>query len=305
MIPTIWLASYPKSGNTWFRILVANVWAKRDTPVDINVIESTDTIASARHPFDQQTLIDSSLMTHDEIDRVRPSAYAYAASGETLADPDNPCFPVRFVKTHDAYTRNDAGEPLMAGARGAAGAILLVRDPRDVACSFANHMASSIDMAIRRMDNPDFCLASSPDRLDRQLRQRLLGWSGFAQSWMDQDDIPVHVIRYEDMLADTAAILSTALSFVGLDPDPAAVQRAVAFAAIDELKRQEAEKGFHEAPRDISAFFRRGAAGSWREELTNEQVARIERDHATMMGRLGYASSGRSNKQGGSNDDLS
>ncbi len=294
MIPTIWLASYPKSGNTWFRILVANVWANRDTPVDINVIESTDSIASARYPFDQQTLIDSSLLTHDEIDRVRPSAYAYAASGETLVNPDDPCFPVRFVKTHDAYTWNDGGEPVMAGARGAAGAILLVRDPRDVACSFAHHMASSIDTSIRRMGDPDFCLAASPDRQDRQLRQRLLSWSGFAQSWMDQNDIPVHVIRYEDMLVDTAAILSAALRFVGIEPDPAAVERAVSFAAIDELKRQEAENGFHEAPREVDIFFRRGAAGSWREELTQEQVARIERDHATMMGRLGYSRSTRS-----------
>ena len=76
MIPTIWIASYPKSGNTWFRILVANLWSKRDMPVDINLIESTDSIASARNPFDQQTLIDSSLMTNCEIDRLRPATYA-------------------------------------------------------------------------------------------------------------------------------------------------------------------------------------------------------------------------------------
>lgn len=302
MIPTIWLASYPKSGNTWFRILVANVWANRDTPVDINVIESTDSIASARHPFDQQTLLDSSLMTHDEIDRVRPAVYAYAASGQTLADPDDPCFPIRFVKAHDAYTRNDAGEPLMAGARGAAGAILLVRDPRDVACSFAHHMASSIDTTIERMSDADFCLASRADRQDRQLRQRLLSWSGFAQSWIDQDDIPVHVIRYEDLLADTAAILSAALRFAGMQPDRAAVERAVTFAAIDELKRQEAESGFHEAPRNVRTFFRRGAAGGWREELTDEQVARIERDHATMMDRLGYFRSMHTENEGEIND---
>ena len=42
MIPTIWLASYPKSGNTWFRILVANLWSKHDVPIDINKLDSTD-----------------------------------------------------------------------------------------------------------------------------------------------------------------------------------------------------------------------------------------------------------------------
>ncbi len=288
MIPTIWLASYPKSGNTWFRILVANLWSKRDTPIDINVIDGTDSIASGRNPFDQQTLIDSALLTSDEVDRLRPAAYAYAAAGGTLADPADPIFPVRFVKAHDAYTLTDSGEPIMAGARGAAGAILFVRDPRDVATSFANHMHCPIDVAIGRMGDRDFCFASADDRLDRQFRQRLLGWSGFAESWLDQHDIPVHLVRYEDMLADTAATALAALRFAGVEPDPARLDRAIAFASIDELQRQEAESGFREAPRKAQSFFRRGIAGGWRDDLTHDQIARIEHDHGTMMDRLGY-----------------
>jgi len=291
VIPTIWLASYPKSGNTWFRILVANLWSNSDAPVDINLIDSTDSIASGRNSFDQQTLIDSALLTSDEIDRLRPATYAYAASGENLANPDDPCFPVRFVKTHDAYTFTDRGEPLMAGSSGATGVILFVRDPRDVATSFAHHMSSSIDTAITRMIDVDFCLASATDRLDRQLRQRLLGWSGFAQSWLDQRDIPVHLIRYEDMLTDTAAILTAALRFAGSEPNPMAIDRAVAFASISELRRQEAEKGFREAPRKMSGFFRRGTSGGWKDELTSAQVLQIERDHAAMMDRLNYSRS--------------
>jgi hypothetical protein len=288
VIPTIWLASYPKSGNTWFRILVANLWSKHDTPIDINLIDSTDSIASARNPFDQQTLIDSSLMTNDEIDRLRPATYAYAASGETLADPDDPCFPVRFVKAHDAYTLTDGGEPIMAGARGAAGAILFVRDPRDVASSFAHHMHCSVDKAIGRMGDSDFCFAGASDRLDRQFRQRLLGWSGFARSWLDQRDIPVHLVRYEDMLTDTAATALAALRFAGVEPDPARLDRAIAFASIDELQRQETEVGFREAPRKVRNFFRSGTAGGWRDGLSRGQIARIEHDHGTMMDRLGY-----------------
>jgi len=288
VIPTIWLASYPKSGNTWFRILVANLWSNSDRPVDINLIESTDPIASARNPFDQQTLIDSSLLTHDEIDRLRPATHAYAALGENLANPDEPCFPVRFVKAHDAYTFTDRGEPVMGGTSGASGAILFVRDPRDVATSFAHHMSCSIDTAITRMNDADFCLASAQDRLDRQFRQRLRGWSGFARSWLDQRDIPVHLVRYEDMLTDTATILTAALRFAGLGPNQMAIDRAVAFASIGELRRQEAEKGFREAPRKMSGFFRRGTSGGWKDELTGAQVLRIERDHAAMMDRLNY-----------------
>jgi len=291
VIPTIWLASYPKSGNTWFRILVANLWSNSDSPIDINLIDSTDSIASGRNSFDQQTLIDSTLLTSDEIDRLRPATYTYAASGETLPNPDDPCFPVRFVKAHDAYTFTDRSEPLMAGSSGATGAILFVRDPRDVATSFAHHMSCSIDTAITRMNDANFCLASATDRLDRQLRQRLLGWSGFAQSWLDQRDIPVHLIRYEDMLTDTAAVLTAALRFAGSEPNPMAIDRAVTFASISELRRQEAEKGFREAPRKMSGFFRRGTSGGWKDELTSAQVLRIEHDHAAMMDRLNYSRS--------------
>ena len=52
MTRTIWLASYPKSGNTWFRMLVANLSAKDGNPVDINQLPERGGIASARGPFD-------------------------------------------------------------------------------------------------------------------------------------------------------------------------------------------------------------------------------------------------------------
>jgi hypothetical protein len=152
-------------------------------------------------------------------------------------------------------------------------------------------MHCSIDTAISRMADADFCLAPSSDRLDRQLRQRLLGWSGFAASWLGQRDIPVHLIRYEDMLADTAATLLAALRFAGAKPDQARLDRAIAFASIDELRRQEAESGFREAPRKVGSFFRRGTAGGWRDDLSYDQVARIERDHGVMMDQLGYSRS--------------
>jgi hypothetical protein len=291
VIPTIWLASYPKSGNTWFRILVANLWSDGDAPIDINVIDSADPIASWRNRFDQQMLIESALLDHDEVDRLRPALYAHMAAGGAPSDPAYPAAPVRLVKTHDAWTVTDRGEPMMAGARGAAAALLFVRDPRDVAGSFANHLGCSIDIAVGRLGDPDFCLAGAVDRLNRQLRQRLLGWSGFNASWLDQHDIPVHVVRYEDMIGDTVATARAALVFAGIDAPSDRLDRAIAFASIDELQRQETEKGFREAPRKAGRFFRRGVTGGWRDELTPAQAARIERDHGAMMDRLGYARS--------------
>ncbi len=150
MTRSIWLASYPKSGNTWFRMLVANLSANEGKPVDINDLPERGGIASARGPFDFLLLIDSSLLTHDEIDCLRPRVYEELARGAADDEYDEPeeRQPVRFVKTHDAYTLTPKGEPLLAGAGGADGAVVIVRDPRDVAPSLANHRHSTIDDAI-------------------------------------------------------------------------------------------------------------------------------------------------------------
>jgi len=291
MTSTIWLASYPKSGNTWFRMLVANLSAKDDKPVDINDQPERGGIASARGPFDYLSLIDSSLLTHDEIDCLRPQVYEQLARGE--ADDEYDAAPVapavRFVKVHDAYTLTPKGEPLLGSRRAAGGAIVIVRDPRDVTPSLANHNRSSIDDAILRMNDRNASISSQPGRMHEQLRQKLPSWSGHIESWLDQTDIPVHLVRYEDMQADTAGIFRRALDFAGRPASDDDIRRAVRYASFSELRRQEEEKDFREKPRRSGGlFFRRGEVGAWRDELTAEQVRLIEAAHAPMMRRLGY-----------------
>lgn len=293
MKPTVWLTSYPKSGNTWFRALLSNLDPTRDEPAAINALDSTDSIASSRGRFDNHLLIDSSLLCFDEIDDLRPALYRHLAA-DTYQDPFDPesHYPVRFVKTHDGYTYTRNGEPIMGGAAAAAGALLFVRDPRDVAPSLANHQSCTIDEAITMMGEPTYCFCGQTRALANQLRQQLLGWSGYAASWLDQRDVPVHLVRYEDMHHAALPTLRGALHFAGWPVEDATIERAVRFAAMDELQRQEADTGFGEAPQARSGkttrFFRRGVAGGWRDELTREQIGRIEQDHAEMMERLGY-----------------
>ncbi len=291
MTRTIWLASYPKSGNTWFRMLVANLSA--EAPLDINDLPERGGIASARAPFDHLLLVESGLLTFDEIDVLRPRVYEALARGAEDGEYDEgEALPeVRFVKTHDAYTLTPAGEPLLAGARGADGAILVVRDPRDVVSSLAHHNRWTLDQAIDFMNDRNAGFCARPGRLQEQLRQQLPGWSGYMTSWLEQTDIPVHLIRYEDMHEDTHGVLRRALEFAGRDASEEELRRAIASANFSELRRQEDDKGFREAPRTGSPrpFFRRGEAGAWRSELSSQQIARIETAHAPMMRRLGYA----------------
>lgn len=286
----LWLASYPKSGNTWFRMLVANLHSEH--PVDINRLPPMPGIASLREPFDTLTLIASGLLTHEECDLLRPAAYRAMARFEEI-DPvglEDGIADVVLAKTHDAWTLTAGGEPLLGGAAAAAGAILIVRDPRDIVASLASHNGESLGRTIDFMGDRRASFCGRHDRQDPQLRQQLLGWSDFNASWLDQRDIPVHLVRYEEMQADAAGTLARALAFAGVAISMEAATRAARFARFDSLKAQELKSGFAEAPRPHAGghFFRSGIAGGWRDELAPGQAACLEAGHAAMMARLGY-----------------
>jgi aryl sulfotransferase len=290
----VWLASYPKSGNTWFRMLAHAVARGSDRPLDINQLPVEAAIASARYPFEHLTLLDSEALTHDEADLLRPAVYQALARGEfrdPLTPADAPVPAPYFVKVHDAYLPNTAGAPLFDAARAA---ILIVRDPRAVAPSFASHRSCTIDEAINFMASDRFATSVAYDDKARQMRQRLLSWSHHTESWLGQTDLPVHLVRYEDLKADTPGVLREAFRFLGRET-PADVAAAAARAAdFRRLQAQEREKGFVEQPQGVSdPFFRRGETDGWREELTADQAARIEAAHGEVMRRLGYELSSR------------
>ncbi|MEI9994408.1 MAG: sulfotransferase domain-containing protein [Rhizomicrobium sp.] len=284
----VWLASYPKSGNTWFRLLLSNLAGQGET--DINDPNEDMSVASARYPFDDITMLDSSLLTPDEVDLLRPSVFETIAGGDyrdysASREIANGPWP-RIMKVHDAYTRNADGRPLLGAAQGA---IVIVRDPRAVAPSLANHLGCSIDAAIETLGSENNVFGGVSGRLGVQLRQKLLSWSSHVASWLDQSDVPVHLVRYEALKADTPGVLRAALAFAGRDITPAEAGQAARLADFARLQAQERAKGFREwtSPHG-GLFFRRGEAEAWREELSPPQIARIEADHAAMMRRLGY-----------------
>lgn len=293
MTTTYWLASYPKSGNTWFRMLLANLTAKDGEPADINNLPDLGGMASSRVAFEDILMLDSDLLTHDEADNLRPRIYEELARGES-SYPDGEMMPpceIRFVKCHDAYTLTSKDEPLLAGARGAQGAIVIVRDPRDVVLSIASHYRLSADEAIDFLNDANGGNCTARKWRPQQLRQKLPGWSGHVLSWLEQRDIPIHLVRYEDLKRAPVEIFLAAMAFARHSVTRAQAKQAVAHADFGRLQEQERRNGFKEWPRGngTAFFFRRGIAGGWRDDLTSAQVARIEREHAPMMQRLGYA----------------
>ena len=271
-----WLASYPKSGNTWFRAFLQNLLEDGDKPVVIDEL-STGSIASARGWLDETLGFDTADLTQGEIDALRPSVYNWQHDATELG----------YHKIHDAYTLLDSGEPLV-GIAGTKGALYIVRNPLDVAPSYANHCQCSLDQAIEHMGNPQHCMAQNKRRLTSQVRQQLLTWSEHVRSWLDAPQLNRLVIRYEDMLNHPLATFTAACRFLELPLDQARIKKAIAFSDFKVLSQQEKQHGFKERPPQTQQFFRQGKSGDWRDKLTGEQVARIIQDHGEMMQRLGY-----------------
>ena len=274
----VWLASYPKSGNTWLRAFLANFKRDGDEPININAL-GVGAGASDRGLFDSALGVESSDMTEEEIECCRPDAYRYLAaqSAETL-----------YLKIHDAYTLTSRGDPLIP-ADVTSGAIYVTRDPLDVAVSFAHHYSKTLEEAVERIARDTLTVSASTGRLRTQLRQRLLSWSRHVLSWLDQSAIPVHVMRYEDMSLQPIETFTAAVRFLGWAEDVDRVRRAVEFSSFEVLRQQEYSHGFKERLHG-PLFFRQGRPGAWREALTREQVARVIGDHGPVMRRLGYLS---------------
>lgn len=269
----VWLASYPKSGNTWLRIFLANLRAGEAKEADIN---SLDTLhLAAREVVDRQLGWESADFSVAELEALRwPVQRALAQSR-----PDSP-----LVKTHEPFCLPTDGRPRFS-AEATRTAIYLVRNPLDVVVSLSHHWGVDLDRAIATLNDPAAKVAMTAP--EWQLPQPLGDWSTHVTGWSETTAIPVTVLRYEDLLAAPVETFSRAARAAGFEVPVATIERAVAHARFENLQRQEAAKGFSERPAGRN-FFREGRSGGWREKLSARQVAAIVARHEAAMRRFGY-----------------
>lgn len=273
----VWLASYPKSGNTWFRVFLSNLLSENDTPVSINELHTTP-IASSRSLFDAHAGVHSSDLSDEEIEELRPEVYRRVATEakETI-----------FYKVHDAWRLTPSGQPVfpMEVTRAV---LYFIRDPRDVAVSFAFHGSKKPEEMVREVNDPNNAFCSKSKRLYNQLVQPLSDWSGHVKSWVDDSGLPVCVVRYEEMLKDTFKTFSRALEFAGVMKSEESIRKAIVSSDLKALSEMEQKEGFREKPMGMKSFFREGKSGGWREHLNEFSVNKLVDRHYAFMERFGY-----------------
>ena len=269
------IASYPRSGNTWVRALLTALM-RGDGSLNINALEGP--IASDRSFFDDALEVETSDLLPDEQRRLRPLAHR-------AVPPQKRSFP---IKTHDAWLpAPGAAEPPFP--REAVGAVvLIIRDPRDVAPSFATYYGVTVDEAIAWMVRPELSIGNSTQGLRPQLPQLVSSWTAHTASWLDSG-LNLTRVRYEDLLAAPLPTFTAIARAFGQSAPPDLLASAIDASRFDRLQAAETREGFRESsPEAPNRFFGAGTAGGWRQRLTAAQANRILRDHGPMMRDLGY-----------------
>ena len=274
----VWLASYPKSGNTWFRIVLANLLSPSVEPVQLNQIR-VGMIATSRQVIERALGFDSTLMNQFELHQMRPAVYRWY--GQTATEKT-------YFKIHDAYSYCSNREPIVP-IDGCLGVLYFIRNPLDVVLSFANHLHCTIDQSIEIMGNKSFSMLSSDKNYTGQLRQSLLSWSLHVESWTAVENMNRLIVRYEDMSLKPMVTFKQATDFLKLGASVPDIFQALEHSQIEKLQAQEQRSGFKEKPLTLQGqFFRKGLVGDWENALTPKQVSQVISAHGEMMYKHGY-----------------
>lgn len=293
---TVWLASFPKSGNTWVRAIITAMRTHRhlfavnhlssgSQPHHVGAIQPGLGIDPRWLDRGQLLVARDHLIRRVSVWADQPDAGATeAAVGAQSTDGD--IAPPVLRKTHEIYRDGPYGHQAFP-TEATRAAILVLRDPRDVACSYAPFFGLSLDDSIEAMGTKRSAGSGSPAHAETP--QPWGTWSTHTQSWLSPEvPFPVFPVRYEDLKKDAVQTLWPVFNSIGLICTLEELTQAVERSSFERLKESELDRGFRETSRNTSKFFRKGRAGGWQEELAPEQVLAVEADHRHTMRLLGY-----------------
>ena len=269
----VWLASYPKSGNTWMRAFLANYIYNRDEPVPINQIHRLgmgDASANAyqmvsKVPFDGNNPQQSAHLRHAVLQGI-------------VNNKAN----VNLIKTHSE--NGMAYGVKLIPPKFTRSAVYIMRNPLDMILSYASQFGLPMEKAI-------FTTSSNQNALNGgeiNSYQFLGSWSNHVVGWTKERKFPVLTVRYEDMLDDPHTVFEKVIRHVGLPEGKERLEKAIEFSEFKNLQKQETQSGFIENSKKQERFFRKGKTGQWKKELTPEQIEQMIKYHGRVMEKYGY-----------------
>ena len=280
-----YIASYPKSGNTWVRLFISDLLKSltlgdKSKHVDLNNF-NTGTIASNRQFIDQYIGIESSDLTIKELDKIR---YKINLSNNLYVQNSN------FFKVHDSFENPSNPEKPLICTRGCMGAIYIIRNPFDVSISLANHFSCTYDKAIKFLINNSSSLCGSLKSCKTQVRQYLGSWDYHVMTWNKQQIIPLLVLRYEDLINEPIKEFTKLAMFLNLTKDQDLIENSIENCKFEKLQflENKTESGFEERPSNCKTFFKYGCFGTGKKKLSNVQRSLIKDKFISTLNEFDY-----------------
>jgi hypothetical protein len=243
-----WVASYPKSGNSWARAFLTSLitdGARTKSGKRPEIIPD-ENFGRFYKPFLQKPIEE---VSNTELALLRPRVHRLLA---------NKTQNFLLLKTHSRLGLHNGTPTITLDVT--AGAIYLVRNPLDVAVVYSENRERGVDGTIAVMNESE----RQATRLKDRAYEIVGSWSEHVTSWTKPHD-RILVLRHEDMLADPAAEFRRIVQFLKMDVSDGQLARALADTQSDA-----------------------GSAGKWRDALSEEQVAMVVRNNEPVMKRFGY-----------------
>ena len=274
----IWLASYPKSGNTWVKLFLSAYLGNQNAsiPFDINKMLIPFSLFPT-HNLIKKFNFDFSNFKNIAKHWVQMQEYLNLSTKGNI-----------FVKTHNAMCTINKNK--FTNKQNSLGAIYLVRDPRDIIISYSNFLKKPYDEVVTYMFNSESFELSNID--GKQFDFTLIGsWSDNYNSWKNYKTIEVLLIKYEDLISDTQNTFTKIIKYLNkidnIKIDNEKIKSCINLTSFKNLRKIEEEKGFIEKGFG-EFFFRKGKVGDWKEKLNENLVKKIEEKFKLEMKELGY-----------------
>ena len=276
----IWLASYPKSGNTLVRSMLASLIYSEDGNFNFNLLKKIGQYPQRKH-FKGLT---------DKFDNLFELSKFWIISQDKL----NLDKKIKFLKTH--HLRCGIGNYTFTNSKNTIGTIYIVRDPRDVIISFAQHHSLSIEEAKYTMFRTDaYEFPEREKNPDLALRTLLGSWSDHYNSWT-KNNKNLLFIKYENLIKNKKSELLRIIKFVNnyikIPISETKINNCINSTTFESMKQNEKKGLFEENTYDKNGkkikFFNYGKEGNWKSVLSKEFVLNIEKKFQKEMKELEY-----------------
>jgi hypothetical protein len=281
----IWLASYPKSGNTMVRSLLSAYLFTKDGNFNFETLKNISL-------FPDLTFFEKLGVDVSKDDEVLKN---YIRAQEEINKKNKKS--ITFLKTHS--TLHSINNHKFTNYLNTYGAIYIVRDPRSVVLSYANHNQITIEQAAKALKSFKVLggVKNSNIAADRGLTH-VGSWSSHYNVWKEFKKTNRYLlIKYEDLVTDTKKTFLKILNFIYIlgnakhvvDQDK--LNNAINTTSFENLQKLEKTTFFDEAKQinnKYVTFFKYGPKNDWKKNLSNEVIGNIESEFKTEMKELGY-----------------